>query len=200
MRPGRVVAATKVNRGSSSLIDRAVGPLPNTTSSTKSSNAGYRTSSTGRGIRWISSTNNTSPSSRLVRMAARSLGRSSAGPDVGVEPRGHLGGHDLGQRRLAQPRWTAEQQVVDGFGAAPRAVDQQRQLFLHPLLTHELGERTGAQRDVELAILRVDDGGFDQAVVVHVSGPPSAGLPATDPRPRGRRPARTPGPRSLPPG
>ena len=132
-------------------------------------------------------------------MAARSLATIQRRTGRGVEPRGHLGGHDLGQRRLAQPRWTAEQQVVDGFGAAPRAVDQQRQLFLHPLLTHELGERTGAQRDVELATLRVDDGG-DQAVVVHVSGPPSAGLPAQVPRPRGRRPARMPGPRWLPPG
>src|SRR5262245_21371134 len=65
---------------------RALGPLPSTTSSLKSSSAGYRTSSTGRGIRWISSTNRTSPSSRLVRIAARSPGRSSAGPDVGWNP------------------------------------------------------------------------------------------------------------------
>ena len=40
MRPGLVVAATNVNFGSSSRIDRAVGPLPSTTSSTKSSSAG----------------------------------------------------------------------------------------------------------------------------------------------------------------
>ena len=86
MRPGRVVAATSVNRGRSSRIERAVGPLPSTTSRLKSSSAGYSTSSTGRGIRWISSTNSTSPSSRFVRIAARSLGRSSAGPDVGWNP------------------------------------------------------------------------------------------------------------------
>ena len=86
MRPGRVVAATSVNLGSSSRIDLAVGPLPSTTSSTKSSSAGYRTSSTGLGMRWTSSTKRTSPSSRFVRIAARSLGRSRAGPLVGWNP------------------------------------------------------------------------------------------------------------------
>ena len=51
-------------------------------SSWKSSIAGYRISSTDRDRRWISSTNRTSRSSSLVRMAARSPARSSAGPDV----------------------------------------------------------------------------------------------------------------------
>ena len=138
MRPGRVVAATSVNRGSSSRIDRAVGPLPSTTSRLKSSRAGYRTSSTGRGMRWISSTNSTSPSSRLVRIAARSLGRSSAGPDVGWNPAPISIGDDLGERGLAEARRSAEQQVVDRLAPSPGAVDQQRELLLDPLLAHEL--------------------------------------------------------------
>src|SRR5688572_10522766 len=37
-------------------------------------------------MRWISSTKSTSPSPRFVRIAARSLGRSSAGPLVGWKP------------------------------------------------------------------------------------------------------------------
>ncbi len=86
IRPGLVVAPTNVNRGRSSRIDRAVAPLPSTMSSVKSSSAGYSTSSTAFGMRWISSTNSTSPSPRFVRIAARSLGRSSAGPDVGWNP------------------------------------------------------------------------------------------------------------------
>src|SRR2546422_8380222 len=65
---------------------RALGPLPITPSSLKSSSAGSSPSSTVRGMRWTSSTNRTSPSSRLVRMAARSPARSSAGPDVGRNP------------------------------------------------------------------------------------------------------------------
>src|SRR5918994_6153379 len=82
MRPVRVVAPASVKRGRSSRIDRADGPLPITMSSWKSSIAGYSTSSTARGSRWTSSMKSTSPSSRLVRMAARSPARSSAGPLV----------------------------------------------------------------------------------------------------------------------
>ena len=63
-------------------MERAAGPLPSTMSMRKSSMAGYSTSSTGRGRRWISSMNRTSPDSSLVSMAARSPARSRAGPDV----------------------------------------------------------------------------------------------------------------------
>ena len=105
------------------------------------------------------------------------------GPDVGWNPAPISFATIWAERGLAQARRTAEQQVVDGLAAAPRAVDQQRQLLLHPLLPDELVERRRPQRDVELAILRVDDGGLDQAVVVHVSDPPSAALRAADPRP-----------------
>ena len=86
MRPVRVVAPTSVNRDTSIRIDRAAGPLPSTTSTLKSSMAGYITSSTIRGSRWISSMNNTSPSSNCERMAARSPARSSAGPEVTCSP------------------------------------------------------------------------------------------------------------------
>src|SRR5690606_13349760 len=72
----------RVNLGRSRRIDWAVGPLPSTMSMTKSSIAEYRTSSTTRDSRWISSMKNTSPGSRLERMAARSPGRSRAGPEV----------------------------------------------------------------------------------------------------------------------
>ena len=51
-------------------------------SSWKSSIAGYSTSSTIGERRWISSTNSTSPASRLVSKAARSPGRSRTGPEV----------------------------------------------------------------------------------------------------------------------
>ena len=44
--PAFVVAPIKVNLGSSSLIDLALGPFPIIISSAKSSNAGYKISST----------------------------------------------------------------------------------------------------------------------------------------------------------
>ena len=80
--PVRVVAPTSVNGGIVSRMLDAAGPLPTTMSSWKSSIAGYRISSTARERRWISSMKSTSPSSSLVRIAARSPARSSAGPDV----------------------------------------------------------------------------------------------------------------------
>src|SRR4051794_26270236 len=79
-RPVRVVAPTRVKRGRSSVSVRAAGPWPTMMSSRKSSSAGYRISSTARLSRWISSTKRTSCSSRLVRIAAMSPLRSSAGP------------------------------------------------------------------------------------------------------------------------
>ncbi len=80
--PDRVVAPTRVNGATSSGIDVAPGPLPTTTSTRKSSIARYSISSAGRAMRWISSMNNTSCSTRLDSIAARSPARSSAGPDV----------------------------------------------------------------------------------------------------------------------
>ena len=55
----------------------------------------------------------TSPSCRSVSMAARSPARTSTGPGRDPQADAHLGGHDAGQRRLAQPggpansRWSA---------------------------------------------------------------------------------------------
>src|SRR5512134_1037312 len=81
-RPARVVAPISVKGGRSSLIERAAGPSPIMMSSWKSSSAGYRISSTTGARRWISSMKSTSFGSRLVRIAARSPGRSSTGPEV----------------------------------------------------------------------------------------------------------------------
>jgi hypothetical protein len=80
--PDRVVAPTNVNGATSSGIDVAPGPLPTMTSTRKSSIARYSISSAGRAMRWISSMNSTSCSTRLDSMAARSPARSSAGPEV----------------------------------------------------------------------------------------------------------------------
>ena len=82
MRPVLVVAPTRVKFGNSSLIDRAAGPLPKMMSSSKSSIAGYKTSSTALDKRCISSINNTSPGSSFVSIAAKSPALSRAGPEV----------------------------------------------------------------------------------------------------------------------
>ena len=82
--PGRVVAATSVKGRSAYLSVRACMPLSMTKLTAKSSIAGYRSSSTGRGRRWTSSMKRTSCSARFVRIPMSSAPRSIAGPDVGT--------------------------------------------------------------------------------------------------------------------
>ena len=80
--PVRVVAPTSVKRGRSSRIVRASGP---SRSRCRAEVLHRRVQHLfdGAGSPWISSMNNTPPSSRLVRIAARSPARSSVGPLVG---------------------------------------------------------------------------------------------------------------------
>ena len=80
--------------------------------------------------------------------------------------------------------------MVDGLAALPRAVDQQRQLLLHPFLPDELVERRRPQRDVELAVVRADDRGLDQAGRRPSSAHPLQRFLAAARRPRDRRPRR----------
>ena len=76
------MAPINVNFGKSSLIDFASEPLPIVISRTKSSNAGYKISSTTLLNLCISSINKTSYSSKLVKIPAKSPGFSIAGPEV----------------------------------------------------------------------------------------------------------------------
>ena len=78
----RVVAPTRVKGLILRLTFRAARPLPTIQDRKKSSIAEYRTSSTTRLSRWTSSMKSTSPGWRLVRMAAMSPARSTAGPEV----------------------------------------------------------------------------------------------------------------------
>ena len=59
--PARVVAPTRVNLLTAMWMEFAMGPLPVTISTAKSSMAEYRISSAVRDRRWISSRNSTSP-------------------------------------------------------------------------------------------------------------------------------------------
>ena len=90
--------------------------------------------------------NSTSPSSRFVRIAARSPARSSAGPLVIRQRHVQLRGDDAGERRLAEPGWTREQQVVDGLAASHRGPDHDLEVLLQPGLADELGEPARPQR------------------------------------------------------
>src|ERR1700743_1164489 len=172
--PARVVAPTSVNGCRSSLIERAAGPSPIMMSIWKSSSAGYRISSTTGDSRWISSMNSTSLRSRPVRMAARSLGFSSTGPEVWrrltpssaammwlsvVLPRpggphgrtgsrevgAQLGRDDVAQRVLARARRAEQQHVVERFGALAGGADEDVELLAGLDLADVVGTALGPQ-------------------------------------------------------
>ena len=152
---------------------RADGPLPMTTSSLKSSRAGYSTSSTARGIRWTSSTNRTSPSSRLVRIAARSAGPLQGRARRRPEPDPDLVGDDAGQRGLAQAR-RAGNRTWSRASPRRRAPSTSRaSCSLIRSLADELREPPGSEGGVELPLL-----------LRRPPGPPRAG--------RRPRPGRSP--------
>ena len=123
---------------------RADGPFPITMSSWKSSIAGIEHLLDRRAAsRCTSSMNSTSPSSRFVRIAARSPARSSAGPLVGWIRAPISVGDDAGQRRLAQPRRAGEQHVIDGLPALPRRGQHDLEVLAQARLTDELVEARG---------------------------------------------------------
>src|SRR5437870_281371 len=76
----------------------------------------------------------TSPSSRLVRMAARSPARSMAGPDV------ELVGDDVGERGLAETRRTGEQEVIGRLSSLASGFEDDREPLLQLGLADELGQ------------------------------------------------------------
>ena len=75
--------------------------------------AGYRTSSTDRCSRWISSMNRTSPCWRSVSRAARSPARTRTGPDVTRSPTPISAATIPASEVLPSPGRPGEQQVVD---------------------------------------------------------------------------------------
>ena len=116
--------------------------------------------------------NSTSPSSSLVRIAARSPARSSAGPGRDVQVHAHLGGDDAGQRGLAEPGRAGEQQVVDGLAAPPRGLEHDREVLLELALADELGERPRPQPGLDDLLGVVGDARVEE-LVTH-GGPPAA--------------------------
>ena len=57
-----------------------------------------------------------------------------------VQLHSHLGGDDRGQGRLAQSRWSGEQQMVDGLLSAPGRLEHDGQVLLQLTLADELVE------------------------------------------------------------
>ena len=73
-------------------------------------------------------------------MAARSPGRSMAGPARGVDVHAELAGDDVGERRLAQAGRAVEQDVVRRLPALPGGREQDREVVLDLRLADVLRE------------------------------------------------------------
>ena len=89
--------------------------------------------------------NSTSRGSSVVRIAARSPFRSSAGPATHADAHAELLADDVRERRLAEPRRPDEQDVVERLArGACAACSAIAQLLLDPLLPDELVETSAA--------------------------------------------------------
>ena len=71
--------------------------------------------------------------------------RSRAGPDVVCTLTSSLVGDDAGERRLAEPRRTGEQDMVERVSAVASRLHEDLKLLLDGRLAHEVVEALGAQ-------------------------------------------------------
>ena len=139
-----MVAPTRVNRGRSSRIDRADGPLADHDVELEVLHRRVQDLFDG-------------PGEAMDLVDEEDVAVVEVGEDGGEvtgalqrraagdpEPDLHLGGHDPGEARLAQAGRAGEEQVVDGL-AAPGA-EQDVEMLLQPRLTDELVEPAGPQR------------------------------------------------------
>src|SRR3981081_943181 len=92
----------------------------------------------------------------------------------------------MGERRLAQPRRTEQQNVIERLFAFFRGLDEDRELAADFFLADVLVERARPQRAVEHFFLRVHRRGGDQAVSFDhrpIMPSPAASAPAGCQRP-----------------
>ena len=94
--------------------------------------------------------NRTSPSSRLVEQRREIARLGDHRARGGAEADAHLAGQDAGQRRLAEPRRTVEQDVVERLAPALRGIDEDAQILARRLLPDELVEALRAKRCVRV--------------------------------------------------
>ena len=77
----------------------------------------------------------------------------------GTQPDTELGTDHVREARLAEPRRSGQQDVLESFATTARGLERNSQLLAQPLLPNELVERAGAKRAVELLVaLRLEHG------------------------------------------
>src|SRR2546423_6052923 len=77
------------------------------------------------------------------------------GAGADLDGNAQLVGDDVRQRGLAEPGRPAQEHMLDGLVAAPRGFEQDAEVLAHLQLSDVLGEEAGAQREVELLVVRL---------------------------------------------
>src|SRR5438270_9812134 len=75
------------------------------------------------------------------------------GSGGGLEVNSKLIGDDIGERGFAQAGRAVEQDVVHGLATRASSFDGYREIFLHLLLTNELGEALRPQLQLERGVV-----------------------------------------------
>ena len=75
------------------------------------------------------------------------------GAGCGAKVHLHLVGDDVGEGGLAEARRAEDERVIEGVAASPGGLDEDLHLALDRLLPHIVGEASGAQGAIDLAIL-----------------------------------------------
>ena len=133
-----------------------------------------------------------------------------------MQPGPHLGGDDSCKRRLPQPRWAREQQVIRGLTTFLSGAEHDREVFLQLALADEIGQRRRAKASLEHTLIigrtrsRVDEvfthGGPPRGSAHHATGALRRAIHRVHARyreshrgrNRDRRALLAPGPRTTP--
>ena len=83
----------------------------------------------------------------------------------------HLGGHDVGQGGLAEPRWSGEQEVVGSLPPPPGRLQHHPQVTLQLRLADELVEAAWSQPDLDRHLVDVGIQVCRQELLAHGRSP-----------------------------
>ena len=143
-RPTRVVAPTRVNRGRSSRIDRAAGPLQ-TTMSTRSPPSPDRAPPRPAGKPVDLVDEQDVPLLQVGEDGGEVTRPLQRGPRGDAQNDAHLSGEDRCERRLAESGRSGEQHVVDGLPSGPGRLDEDVEALLEGLLADEVAHPSGPE-------------------------------------------------------
>ena len=115
---------------------------------------------------------------REVREERREVaGLLEHGPRRHADLRLHLAGDDVRERRLAETRRAAEEDVVERLLPLARGLQEDAERLLELRLPDELRQRARPERDLGVGLLRLEDSRQDPFVHGAIIGPKTSARP-----------------------